>query len=79
MWAHRDRAGGSPGGEVAELDSLGLFASPSSRRYRRRRLIERTNTRLQNFRRLVTRSQYRSYTYGGFVQFAYNFIALGRL
>lgn len=49
------------------------------RRYRRRWLIERTNAWLQNFRRIVTRWEYHSFIYSGFVQLACAFIALGRL
>jgi transposase len=48
------------------------------RRYRHRWLIERTNAWLQNFRRIVTRWEYHSFIYGGFVQLACAFIALGR-
>ena len=49
------------------------------RRYRRRWLVERTNAWLHNFRRVVTRWEYHSFIYGGFVQLACAFIALGRL
>ena len=49
------------------------------RRYRHRWLIERTNAWLHNFRRIVTRWEFHSFIYGGFVQLACAFIALGRL
>lgn len=47
------------------------------RRYRRRWIIERTNSWLHNFRRVVTRWEYYSSLYHGFVQLACAFIALG--
>jgi transposase len=49
------------------------------RRYRRRWLVERTNAWLHNYRRIVTRWEHHSFIFGGFVQLACAFIALGRL
>ena len=48
------------------------------RRYRRRWLVERTTGWLQNFRRIVTRWEYYSFIYHGFVQLACALIALSR-
>ena len=48
------------------------------RRYKRRWLVERTNAWLHNFRRVVTRWEFHSFIYHGFVQLACAFIALGR-
>jgi transposase len=46
------------------------------RRYRRRWLVERTNSWLQNFRRLVVRYEYRADLFQGFVHLACLFITL---
>jgi transposase len=48
------------------------------RRYRRRWLVERSAGWLQNFRRIVTRWDYYSFIYHGFVQLACALITLSR-
>jgi transposase len=49
------------------------------RRYRRRYIIERTNAWFHSFRRVITRYEWWSYLYFGFVHLACAFIVLRRL
>jgi IS5 family transposase len=49
------------------------------RRYKRRYIVERSNSWLHSFRRAITRFEYYSYLFDGFVYLACAFIAVGRL
>ena len=49
------------------------------RRYKRRYIVERTNSWLHNFRRAITRFEYYSSLFDGFVYLACAFIAASRL
>ena len=49
------------------------------RRYKRRYIVERSNSWLHSFRRAMTRYEYYSYLFDGFVYLACAFIAIGRL
>jgi transposase len=49
------------------------------RRYKRRYIVERSNSWLHSFRRAVTRFEYYSYRFDGFVYLACASIAVGRL